>query len=138
MYISDFRLVDILRDKMGEEEARTLVEYIESKVEDKYLEAKNVFATKEDLLRLELKILESIHKNTQETQKQIGECQKQIGECQKQVADCQKQISDSKVEVIKLISDSKSEMIRWLFGLIIGTTIAVISTILTVMKMGGW
>ncbi|TAF77705.1 MAG: hypothetical protein EAZ53_01915 [Bacteroidetes bacterium] len=117
MYISDFKLVDILRDKMGEDEARALVEYIEVKVEDKYMEAKSVFATKEDLLKLELKITETIHKNGIETQKLIA---------------------DSKNETLKLIADSKFETIKWLFGLIIGSTIAIIATILTVMKMGGW
>jgi hypothetical protein len=117
MYISDFKLVDILRDKMGEEEARMLVEYIELKVEDKYLEAKNVFATKEDLLKLEMKILDNAHKNALETQKLIA---------------------NSQAETHKLIADSKFETIKWMFGMFLMAIVAIIGTILTVLKMGGW
>ena len=139
MYISDLKLINILRDKMGEDEAHSLVEYIESKVDDKFLEAKNVFTTKEDLLKLELKILESIHKNNLDTQKLIAESKT---DSQKLIADSksetQKLIADSKSETQKLIADSKFETIKWLFGLIIGSTIAIIGTILAVMKMGGW
>ena len=113
MYISDFKLVDILRDKVGETEARALVEYIESKVEDKFIEATNVFATKEDLLKLEIRIIETINHHNLESQKLTSELRTEI----------QKQIS---------------ETLKWMFGFILGSTIAIIGTILTVMKMGGW
>ncbi|MDX2195728.1 MAG: hypothetical protein NW207_04865 [Cytophagales bacterium] len=150
MYISDFKLLDILREKMGEDEARALVEFIEIKVEDKYIEAKNVFATKEDLLKLELKIVQVIHNNHLEVQKLIAdtkiETQKIIAESkndlQKLMAesknDLQKLVADSKNDLQKLIADSKFETIKWLFGFILTSTVAIIGTILAVMKMGGW
>ena len=106
MYISDFKLVDILRDKMGEDEARMLVEYIETRVEDKFLDAQKVFATKEDLLKLEMRIQETAHKYHLEMQ--------------------------------KLISDSKADIFKWMFGMIVTASIAIIGTILSVMQMGGW
>ncbi|MFN0049635.1 MAG: hypothetical protein ACKVOU_10980 [Cytophagales bacterium] len=175
MYISDFRLVDILRDKMGEQEARTLVEYIEEKVEEKYVEARHIFATKEDLLKLELKILESVHKGNLETQKLVADSQvqtqkqfadnqafiqkqfadnqvliqKQFAETQaqtqKQFAETQKQFADNQVliqkqfgETQKQIAKSKSDMLKWMFGMILTATVAIIGTILAVMQMGGW
>ena len=99
MYVSDFKLVDILKDKMGDDEARILVEYIETRVENKFSEATQVFATKEDLLRLELKIQESIHKGNFETQRQIGEIQKQMGEIQKEIGIVQKEIGGIQKEI---------------------------------------
>ncbi len=185
MYISDFKLVDILRDKMGEQEARTLVEYIGVRIEDNYVEAKKVFSTKEDLLKLELKILEAIHKNSLDTQKMFAETkaefqkmfaetkaesQKQFAEVQKQFVEVQKQISEinltiaelreetqrmfavSKIEtqkqftevqkqfaeVQRVIAESKADTLKWMVGFIMGSTVAIIGTILTVMKMGGW
>jgi hypothetical protein len=142
MYISDFKLVDILRDKMGEQEARTLVEYIEERIEDKYLEARAVFATKEDLLKLEMKILDNIHKANFETQKLITDSQAQIqkqltdskADTQKQFGEMQKQLT----EVHRQIAESKSDMLKWMFGMILMATIGIIGTIITIMKMGGW
>lgn len=152
MYISDFKLVDILRAKMGEQEARTLVEYIAVRIEDNYVEAQKVFATKEDLLKLELKIAECIHKNARETQKLISDSRAETAsifaeskaetakmfadsniEIQKQFLEVQKQFT----EVQKSIAESKSELLKWLIGFILGSTVAVIGTILSVMKMGG-
>ncbi len=167
MYISDFKLVDILRDKMGEQEARTLVEYIGVRIEDNYVEAKKVFSTKEDLLKLELKILEAIHKNSIDTQKMFAETkaesQMQFAEVQKQISEIHLTISElreetqrmfavSKIEtqkqftevqkqfaeVQRVIAESKADTLKWMVGFIMGSTVAIIGTILTVMKMGGW
>lgn len=146
MYISDYKLMDILREKMGEEEARTLVEYIEYRVEDKFIQAERVFATKEDLLKLELKIQETAHKYHLETQQLIAETrahsEKFFAELKN---DTQKLIAESKndtqkmfIDVQKQIADSKVETLKWMFTMMLTSTIAIIGTILTVMKMGGW
>jgi len=47
--ISGIELFEILKAKIGEKEAKTLVEYIEAKVERKFIEKKDLFVTKEDL-----------------------------------------------------------------------------------------
>jgi len=164
MYISDFKLVDILRDKMGEDEARALVEYIENQVEDKFTEARKVFATKEDLLRLELKITETIHKGDLETQKLIAESRAQSEKLfadskaliiesrnnsdklfAESKADSDKLFADSKSHSDKLFADSKlssaeskTEILKWMFTMILTASVAIIGTILTVLKMGGW
>ncbi|MDX2189513.1 MAG: hypothetical protein SFY32_06600 [Bacteroidota bacterium] len=97
MNISEFEMYELLREKMDEKQARMLVEFIEFRVEKKFEEARDVFATKDDIHRLELKIAE-IHLK---------------------------------------IAESKNDFIKWHFGMIIGSTLAVIGTILTVMQMGG-
>lgn len=43
------KVYEVLKSKLGEPEAATLIEYFESKAEEKYKERKNVFATKEDI-----------------------------------------------------------------------------------------
>ncbi|TAF74881.1 MAG: hypothetical protein EAZ53_07445 [Bacteroidetes bacterium] len=131
MYISDFKLVDILSEKMGAEEARTLVEYIGVRIEDNYVEAKKIFSTKEDLLKLEMKILENAHKNAIETQKLIADSK---SETAKMFVETHKMIAESRIDFQKQLSDT----LKWMIGMILGSTIAVIGTILTVMKMGGW
>ncbi|MDP2682458.1 MAG: DUF1640 domain-containing protein [Deltaproteobacteria bacterium] len=56
MYVAEIELYEILKTKVGEKEARTLVEYIEAKVEKKFEEKKDTLATKQDIANLEIKI----------------------------------------------------------------------------------
>lgn len=57
--VSDIQLHEILSSKLGREEAKVLVEYVESKADKKIDDKTTVFATKEDVARLEMKIAES-------------------------------------------------------------------------------
>jgi DNA-directed RNA polymerase subunit L len=152
MYISDYTLVNILREKMGEQEAIALVEYIETKVEQKFVEAGQVFATKEDLLKLEMRIQETILKGNLETQKliadlktdtqkQFGEVHKQFGEIHKQFGEVQKQFGEVYIQfgvVQKQIEESKADTLKWMITLIISSTLTILGVMLVVMKMGGW
>lgn len=56
MTVTAIDLYDILRLKIGESEAKTLVEFVEQKVKSELKEDMNSFATKEDVHLLELKI----------------------------------------------------------------------------------
>ncbi len=56
MQVAEIELYEILKEKVGEKEARTLVEYIEAKVEKKFEEKKDILATKQDIANLEIKI----------------------------------------------------------------------------------
>lgn len=60
MQVAEIELYEILKSKVGEKEAKALVEYIEAKVEKKFVEKKDIFVTKEDLANakaeLEIKI----------------------------------------------------------------------------------
>ena len=48
MQINEIQLYNILRNKLGEKEAETLVEFVQSKIEKEYSYKKDVFLTKED------------------------------------------------------------------------------------------
>jgi len=54
MYAAEIELYEILKPKIGEKEARTLVEYIETRVERKFEEKKDVLATKQDITDLKM------------------------------------------------------------------------------------
>jgi len=52
MSISEIQLFQILKNKLGEEEAKTLVEYVETKVEEEFDRKKDILATKEDITNI--------------------------------------------------------------------------------------
>jgi hypothetical protein len=54
--ITDIELYELLKAKIGEKEAKGVVEYFESVVERKFESRKEVFATKEDIKNLEIKM----------------------------------------------------------------------------------
>jgi hypothetical protein len=56
MKVTTIDLYNILRSKIGESEAKILVEFVEQKVQSQLKEEMNSFATKEDIHLLELKI----------------------------------------------------------------------------------
>lgn len=49
MDVSAIQLFQILKEKIGEKEAQSLVEYVETKVEKEFDSKKDTLATKEDL-----------------------------------------------------------------------------------------
>ena len=51
MQVLEIKLFQILRQKLGEQEAQTLVEYVEGKIEKEFDTKKDTLATKEDLAR---------------------------------------------------------------------------------------
>lgn len=57
MTLSSFDLIKILREKIGEEQASALTNYIETKVHEEYESKKEGFATKEDIAKLETKLV---------------------------------------------------------------------------------
>jgi hypothetical protein len=57
MQVAEIELYEILKEKVGDKEAKALVEYIEAKVEKKFQEKKDILATKEDLANLRADII---------------------------------------------------------------------------------
>jgi hypothetical protein len=69
MQLAEIELYEILKNKVGEKEAKTLVEYIETKVEKKFEDKKDILATKEDLANLKTGLMVEIEKVRTEMQK---------------------------------------------------------------------
>jgi len=57
MQVAEIELYEILKGKLGEKEARTLVEYIETKVDKKLAEKQDILATKADLANMKAEII---------------------------------------------------------------------------------
>jgi actin-related protein len=57
MQVAEIELYEILKEKIGDKEAKTLVEYVEAKVEKKFEEKKDILATKADLANLRADII---------------------------------------------------------------------------------
>ena len=57
MQITSIELFELLRPKLGEQEARTLVQYVEIKSEEAYTSKKDVLATKEDVANIKADLI---------------------------------------------------------------------------------
>lgn len=55
--ISEIQLFTLLREKVGEEQARTLTEYIEGKVKSEVEASKQTLATREDLANTKVDLI---------------------------------------------------------------------------------
>ena len=60
MIVSEIKLYELLKSKFGEREAEAFVQILETKVDNKFEEAKQTIATKEDLAKLEVRLTEKI------------------------------------------------------------------------------
>ncbi|MDX2196062.1 MAG: hypothetical protein NW207_06565 [Cytophagales bacterium] len=178
MLLTDLEVYEALREKMDEKQARSLIHYIEIKVEGKFEQAQTVFSTKEDIHRVELQIAQmkndtelKIAEMKNDTERIIAgmkvdlehkladmkvdlehkladmkvdlehkiadmkiDLERKFAETHQKIAETHQKIA----ETHQKIAESKNELIKWLFALIFGSTIGIIGTILTVMKMGGW
>ena len=59
MIVSEIKLYELLKAKLGEKEAEAFVHILEQKVDDKFEDAKQTLATKEDIARIDIKIAET-------------------------------------------------------------------------------
>lgn len=60
MVVSEIKLYELLKAKIGEREAEAFIQILEDKVETRLNEKTTVFATKEDLAKTEGKLLSTI------------------------------------------------------------------------------
>ncbi len=60
MHLAEIELYEILKSKLGEKEAKNLVEYIEAKADKKLAEKQDILATKADLANMKADIIKWI------------------------------------------------------------------------------
>jgi len=61
MVVSEIELYEILSTKIGKQEAKVLAEFVETKVEKQLVDKLSVFATKEDLAMLEVRLSRNMY-----------------------------------------------------------------------------
>ncbi|MDX2188273.1 MAG: hypothetical protein SFY32_00290 [Bacteroidota bacterium] len=111
MNISEIELYEILKTNMGDKEAKNLVEYIESKVEKKFVEAQNIFSTKSDISSLKLEFKSDIASLKEEFKSDIHSL-------------------DLKIEQLRTdMERGFKEQLRWIIVLQISTTTLLIALI---------
>ncbi|MDQ6813849.1 MAG: hypothetical protein M3040_08935 [Bacteroidota bacterium] len=59
MVVSEIKLHELLKSKIGEREAEAFIQILETKVDTRLSEKTTVFLTKEDIARLDTKISEA-------------------------------------------------------------------------------
>jgi hypothetical protein len=59
MVVSEIKLYEILKLKLGDKEAEALVEFVESKLKDNDERNLQILATKDDIRKLDVKIAET-------------------------------------------------------------------------------
>ncbi len=71
MQVSQIELYNILQKKFGASEAESLLKFVESEVNDKFSEQKDVLSTKQDLAKLETALRVELRDNKIDTIKWI-------------------------------------------------------------------
>ncbi len=61
MSVSEIRLYQILKERLGEKEAEELVYFVSSEVKNEFYSRKEIFATKEDLGIVRSELIKSIY-----------------------------------------------------------------------------
>ena len=67
LVISEIKLYELLKARIGEKEAEAFVQILETKVDSRLQEKTQLFATKEDVAKLEGKMLASIAESKVDT-----------------------------------------------------------------------
>ena len=113
MQVAEIELYEILKTKLGEKEAKTLVEYIEAKVGKELEEKKDILATKEDINALRAATKEDINGLKIEIEKvRTG----MVIEIEKVRTGMVVEIEKGRTEMEK----TRSDIIKWMFLFWIG------------------
>ena len=54
----ELKVYDIFKTKLGEEDAKIVIEYFEAKADEKYEQKKDILATKADISKLDLSLIQ--------------------------------------------------------------------------------
>ena len=130
--ISQIEVCEVLKEKVGEDAAKLLIEYIELK--------KKEVATKEDIMRLEQSTKEDIMRLEQSTKEDIQRLEEIVKIVEKSTREEIRRLEKRVEKVENDINDLKKEQRRnlyWILGVYItlwATTIAGIITLFLRMK----
>jgi len=149
MQVAELELYDILKSKLGDKEARTLVEYIEARVERKFEEKKDLLATKDDISRLKDELKDDISRLKDELKGDISSLKNELkgdisslknelkgdisslrDEFKKDLLATKDDISSLKVEIAQVrteIQHSRADIIKWMFLFWVGQVATLIA-----------
>ncbi len=120
MEVSEIQLFQILKEKVGEEQAKTLTEYIETKIEKQFDLKKDVLATKQDLSEIKSDLKADINSLKIEIANVRNELKLEI--------------ADLRTELKTDIANSRSDIIKWMFLFLFGQLAAIYAIVEFILK----
>jgi len=135
--VAEIELFKILKTRFTDSEAESIVASIEQKVHSSFEERKNDFSTKDDISKLEIRLLEKIAETNHSTKDDISKLEIRLLE---KIAETNHSTKDdiSKLEIRLLekiaetnqrITETKAEVIKWMFIFWIGQLASIIAII---------
>jgi len=124
--ISQIEVYEVLKERVGEDAAKLLIEYIELK--------KKEVATKDDIMRLE-EIIKMVEKSTKEDIQRLEEFVK--GELQRIEKSTKEEIRRLENEIIDLKKEQRRNL-YWILGFHITLWATTIAGIITILYYVGW
>ncbi len=116
MPVKEIEIYEALKDKIGESSAKTLLEFIDLRVEKEFERKKDVLATKQDIAELrsdlEIKIEQSRLATKQDIAELRLEMKQEISELR---SETKQEISDLRSELEVKIERVRADLIRWMF-----------------------
>lgn len=116
MPVTEIEIYDALRNKIGEESAKTLLEFIDLRVEKEFERKKDLLATKQDIAELR-----------SATKQDIAELR----------AEVKQDIAELKAELEVKIEKVKTTLIKWMFIFWagqVGVLVAILTLFFRVLK----
>ena len=120
MQAAEIELYEMLKPKVGEKEAKTLVEYIEAKVERKFEEKKDVLATKQDIADLKVATKQDIADLKVATKQDIADLKVAT---KQDIAYLKQDIANLEIKLEK----TRADIIKWMFLFWIGQLASLIA-----------
>ncbi|MEM0939808.1 MAG: hypothetical protein AAF600_19790 [Bacteroidota bacterium] len=134
MSISEIKLFNILKEKIGPDEAESLVEYVEAKIESEFQDKQYVLATKVDLLEMRDEISSSLDKKFEEVDKKFKEINTKFEGVYKRFEEIYRkfELQNEKINDLKVqLKSDKADILRWMFIFWVGQ----IGAILALLKL---
>ncbi|GAB5045923.1 hypothetical protein [Thermodesulfovibrio sp. TK110] len=123
MPVIEIEVYEALKDKIGEGSAKTLLEFIDLRVEKEFERKKDILATKQDIAELRSATKQDIAELRSATKQDIAELR----------AITEQKIAEVEVKIEKI----KTELVRWMFMFWagqIGVIVAILALFFKIMK----
>lgn len=132
--ISITKLYDLLSTKLGKETAENLTTFIEHKINDGLESQSTILATKEDLAKLSLATKEDLVRLSQATKEDLAKLKVDFSDLRVEFANLREDVAklDGKLEA--KTSETKSEIIKWMFIFWIGQAAVTFSFIMLYLR----
>ena len=117
MSVSEIKLYKILVEKMGEQEAQSLVEYVETKIGSEFQDKQYVLATKQDLQLQKEELMDRMDKQKNEL---IDRMDNQKNELSDRMTGQKNELIDRINDLKVQVKADKADIIKWMFIFWIG------------------